>query len=265
MIHRGRSLKEVKYADRNSFEKYSEEIGFVSSIEDWAKKHRLNVEVAVYEHREIKEEIVSEVTRKKVSVLLDLGCGYGFLISRLNEACPDTRVVGTDIARFQIKNAKLRGVRGDLVVCCAEYMPFKSNVFDCIVCSEVIEHVVSPKTTLLEIERMLRNDGYLCISTDNPLSIYRKIVELVKRTMRWNKNVKEEFIPLAVLTELVPSTIKLYKILHICPYPLLPMVGFLGSKILGKTWLSLASIMKKLPYINKQFCNKYIIFGVKHA
>lgn len=253
----------IKYADRNSFEKFSKGIGFVSSIEDWAKKHRLNVYVAVYEHNEIKEEIASEIKRNESSSVLDLGCGYGFLISRLNEAYPDARVTGTDIARFQIKNAKLRGVQGALVVCCAEYMPFKDGVFDCVVCSEVIEHVISPKAALLEIERVLRTNGYLCISTDNPLSIYRKIVRFISRTMKWKKSVKEEFMPLAVLTELLPNNIKVYRILYRCPYPLLPLVGPLGSKIIGKGWVTLAQVIEKLSHINKQFYNKYLIFGVK--
>ena len=258
-------MAEMSYADRDSFEKYSEEIGLVSSIEDWAKRHKLNVYVAVYEHKEIKEEIVSEIRRKKASLVLDLGCGYGFFISRLNEACPAARVIGTDISRFQIENAKLRKIRGSLLVCCAEYMPFKSSVFDCIVCSEVIEHTVSPKVALLEIERMLRTDGYLYISTDNPLSIFRKIIKVFHRITKRKKGLKEEFISLPVLTELVPTTIKIYKILHICPYPLLPMVGFLGSKIFGKVWVSATQVIRKLRHINKQFCNKYVIFGVKRG
>ena len=254
----------MTYADRDMFEKYSENIGFVSSIEDWAKKHGLNVYVAVHEHKEIKEDIVSEIKGKRSSSVLDLGCGYGFLISRLNEVCLDARVTGTDISRFQIKNAKLREVRGSLVVCCAEYMPFKDSVFDFVVCSEVIEHVASPKAALSEMERMLRTDGYLCISTDNSLSIYRKIVKFVSRIIKRKKSAREDFIPLAVLTELVPNTIKVYKILYRCPYLLLPAVGPLRWKTIGKAWVALAQVIEKLPHINKQFYNKYKIFGVKH-
>jgi len=254
---------EITYADRDMFEKYGKNIGFVSSIEDWAKKHRLNVYVAVHEHKEIKEDIVSEIKRKRPSSVLDLGCGYGFLISRLNEVCLDVRVTGTDISRFQIKNAKSREVQGSLVVCCAEYMPFKDGLFDFVVCSEVIEHVVSPKAALSEMERMLRTGGYLCISTDNPISIYRKIVKFLSRIMKRKKSAREVFMPLAVLTKLVPNTINVYKILYRCPYPLLPAVGPLASKRIGKAWVSLAQVLEKLPHINKQFYNKYKIFGVK--
>jgi len=122
---------------------------------------------------------------------LDIGCGYGFLISRLNEVCPDSKVTGTDISRYQIMNAKLRRTQGPLVVCCAEYMPFRENIFNFVVCSEVIEHVVDPKASLLEMERMLKNNGYLCISTDNPLSIYRRIVKLIFKIMKWKKVLKK--------------------------------------------------------------------------
>jgi len=37
-IHGRSSLKEVTNANRNLFEKFSEKIGLVSSVEDWAKK-----------------------------------------------------------------------------------------------------------------------------------------------------------------------------------------------------------------------------------
>jgi ubiquinone/menaquinone biosynthesis C-methylase UbiE len=255
---------------RDSFEEFSKGIGFVSTIEDWAKKHRLNVYVAVHEHDEIKDGIVSEVRKRKVTSVLDLGCGYGFLMSKLNRACSDVTIVGGDISRFQIENAKLRSVRGSLVVCCTEYIPFKDGAFECVVCSEVIEHVVDPKASLLEMERVLKYGGYLCISTDNPLSIYRRIVKLLYRTKTllpgtWRtKSVKEEFISLTLLMELMPKNVMIYSVCYTCPYPLLPNIGRLfGSETIGKSWVSIGKVMGKLPCVGKLFYNKYSAFGVR--
>jgi ubiquinone/menaquinone biosynthesis C-methylase UbiE len=253
-----------------SFEEYSKEVGFVTSIEDWAKTHRLNVYVAVYEHNEVKDGIVSEIRKRKATSVLDLGCGYGFLMSKLNRACGDTPIVGGDISRFQVKNAKSRGVRGSLVVCCAEHIPFKNGAFECVVCSEVIEHVVDPKLSLLEMERVLKYGGYLCISTDNPLSIYQRIVKLFHRTKKLLldgkriKSVKEEFIRLTLLIEIIPKNVMTYSIHYICPYPLLPDLGsFFGSETIGKSWVSIGEVLGKLPYVGSLFCNKYLVFAVK--
>jgi ubiquinone/menaquinone biosynthesis C-methylase UbiE len=184
-------------------------------------------------------------------------------MGRVNETCPSATVTGTDLSRFQVVNAKLRGVNGAFVVCCAEYMPFRSDFFDFIACSEVIEHVASKKDSLLEMERMLRKGGYLCISTDNPLSVYRRVLDYVRKKTGRIDVAHEEYIPIASLTKIIPRNIRPYKTMLICPYSLLPAVGPFGLDAVGKTWVRLTRLTQKLPYVGKQLCNKYIVFGVK--
>lgn len=253
----------VKYSERSSFENYGREIGYVHSVEDWARKRKLNVYVAVCEHRAIKEPIVTEIKSRGSHSVLDVGCGYGFLEDRINAVCPQATITGTDISKHQVLNAKQRKIEGPLVVCSAEYLPFKNTSIDFVVCSEVIEHVINPRCSLLEMERVLREKGYLCISTDNPLSFYRRIAKLIFRKNRFDKAVKEEFISKSKLAELIPKSIKVYNMANICPYPLLPIVGPFGSEIVGKIWVVLAKKLEKIPYVGKHLCNKYIVFGTK--
>jgi ubiquinone/menaquinone biosynthesis C-methylase UbiE len=259
----GGIVTEVKYSERSSFEDYGREIGHVHSVEDWARKRKLNVYVAVCEHRAIKEPIIAEIKLRGSHLILDVGCGYGFLEDRINAVCPQVTVTGTDISKHQVLNAKQRKIESPLVVCCAEYLPFKNSLLDFVVCSEVIEHVMNPRRSLSEMERVLRENGYLCISTDNPLSFYRRITKLIFGKTRFDKAVKEEFIPKSELAELIPESIKVYKMANICPYPLLPIAGPFGSEIVGKIWVVLAKRMEKIPYIGKHLCNKYIVFGTK--
>jgi methylase of polypeptide subunit release factors len=110
-------MAKAKSSDRDLFEEFSERVGFVTSIEDWARKHNHNVHVAVNEHKEIKEPIVSEIRKVGALSILDVGTGYGFLMSRLNQVSCNSTITGTDISRFQVINAKLRKVKGFLVVC----------------------------------------------------------------------------------------------------------------------------------------------------
>jgi ubiquinone/menaquinone biosynthesis C-methylase UbiE len=256
--------KENIEVNKDSFEEYSKKYGYLPSIEVWAKKHGLNVYVAVTEHREIKEPIVYEIkSHGDDCQILDVGCGYGFLMGRINETCPKATVIGADLSRFQLINAKLRGVNGAFVVCCAEFMPFRSNFFDFIVCSEVIEHVGSKKDALSEIERMLQNGGYLCISTDNPLSVYRRILDYVREKTGRTGTVQEEYVPLESLLKVMPKNVRLYKTMFVCPYSLLPSVGPFGLDAVGKMWVRLTKLTQKLPYFGKIFCNKYIVFGIK--
>jgi ubiquinone/menaquinone biosynthesis C-methylase UbiE len=253
----------VKYTDRASFEDFSRRVGFVCSIKDWARRHKLNTYVAIYEHEEVKEGIIGEIGRRHCSTILDLGCGYGFLMSRLNQVYPGMGIVGGDISKVQIYNAKDRHVKGSLVICCAEYVPFKNSAFECVVCSEVIEHVVHPKASLLEMERILKKAGCLCISTDNPLSIYRRFAKLYSKLARHRKAVKEEYLPPGVLARLLPANIIIYKVRLMCPYPLIPDSGPMGKALIGKVWILLWKAAEKLPYFGRQFYNKYSIFGIK--
>jgi hypothetical protein len=64
---------------------------------------------------------------------------------------------------------------------------------------------------------------------------------------------------------MIARSIELYKILCTCPYPLLPSIGPSRWEIVGKAWVILAEAIEKLPYLGKQFYNKYIVFGVKLA
>lgn len=46
----------------------------------------------------------------------------------------------------------------------AHHLPFKDNSFETVFCSQVLEHVVSPKQVLKEIYRVLKPDGQAIIS-----------------------------------------------------------------------------------------------------
>jgi len=46
----------------------------------------------------------------------------------------------------------------------ALYLPFKSQTFDTVLCTEVLEHVPEPSIVIKEIERVLKNKGILILS-----------------------------------------------------------------------------------------------------
>ncbi len=61
-------------------------------------------------------------------------------------------------------------------------LPFKDEVFDWVVCSEVIEHVPDRDSMLREFWRVLKPDGVLILTTPNWINwfgLFRKIAELV--------------------------------------------------------------------------------------
>jgi 2-polyprenyl-3-methyl-5-hydroxy-6-metoxy-1,4-benzoquinol methylase len=61
----------------------------------------------------------------------------------------------------------LKGRGPELVVASAEFLPFRSNSFNCILCTEVLEHLRRLKLATHEIKRVLKNDGISIVSVPN--------------------------------------------------------------------------------------------------
>jgi SAM-dependent methyltransferase len=58
-------------------------------------------------------------------------------------------------------------------------LPFEDKVFDKIVCSEVLEHVIDDEQAVRELHRVLKDDGELAVSVPSylPESLFWKISE----------------------------------------------------------------------------------------
>jgi len=99
-------------------------------------------------------------------MILEIGPGYtlsgkGY---RFNpKVCPSDNVVYLDIQppRFACS---------DWVVGDAQMLPFRSNAFETIYASHVIEHLEDPEMFLRECHRVLRRGGRLFVYTPNFLS-----------------------------------------------------------------------------------------------
>jgi len=109
---------------------------------------------------------VDFVEGKKV---LDIGCAGGYGGNYLVERGSPVSVTGLDIspravasARERYQHRNLRFVRGNGVA-----LPFENESFDVVCAFEIIEHVDDYNLFLEEIQRVLRPDGRLLLSTPN--------------------------------------------------------------------------------------------------
>ncbi|HMQ68397.1 MAG TPA: class I SAM-dependent methyltransferase [Ignavibacteria bacterium] len=91
--------------------------------------------------------------------LLDLGCGNKPYYDIYNEYCESS--VGCDVPFSLHKNAKVE------VECYAEDIDkhFEMNRFDCVLCTEVLEHTVNDRKVISNISTILKPGGTLIIST----------------------------------------------------------------------------------------------------
>ena len=99
------------------------------------------------------------------SKILDVGCGTGIAAEKLRVY---GEVYGLDISPKSIDEAKRYSRCDKCYVGIAEELPFSNNLFDVVVCTEVIEHLLDPIKALSEFNRVLLEGGILIISTPNP-------------------------------------------------------------------------------------------------
>jgi 2-polyprenyl-3-methyl-5-hydroxy-6-metoxy-1,4-benzoquinol methylase len=95
---------------------------------------------------------------------LDLGTGVGGHLARIGAACD--WVVGADVSITALRTAKSSAGRPVLATDGAR-MPFGSESFSFVVCTEVLEHVEDPGAVFAEIARVLKRDGVVFVTTPN--------------------------------------------------------------------------------------------------
>ena len=101
--------------------------------------------------------------KEEISIL-DAGCGQGYFCNLLNNK--KYHEVGIDISNSAIKKAKTLYPKINFKVCSLEdRLPFNDKSFDVVWSTEVIEHIYYVYNYLHEINRILKPNSILCITT----------------------------------------------------------------------------------------------------
>lgn len=116
-----------------------------------------------HDERRLREYIAS-LMLKNNKTILDVGSGSAWVAERFAD---NSQVFSFDISQNNIENALQKvqsenhyGVVGD-----ALNPPFAPASFDCIIASEVIEHIVEPDMFIKSLLPLLKEGGILVIST----------------------------------------------------------------------------------------------------
>ena len=107
--------------------------------------------------RRIVLGFVEAARREKQGPVLDVGCGSGRIIQDLPDA------VGMDILLPKLRF--LRDRHRHLVQGTVFALPFATERFDTVICSEVIEHIPDHPQVFQELARVLRPGGTLILGT----------------------------------------------------------------------------------------------------
>lgn len=116
--------------------------------------------------------------------ILDIGCYIGYMSHLL--AQKHKEVIGIDVlpSNIQIAKEKFKLPNLKFMVMDAEELSFPNESFDCVILTEVIEHIENPSLLLKKIKGVLKEDGFLIVSSPNPISINSFINMLISRNLR---------------------------------------------------------------------------------
>ena len=100
------------------------------------------------------------------NTIIEIGCGNGELASMVIQNYPECFYLGLDgflLSAIEAKQTKLDVALAEF----EHHLPLSSSIADIVITLEVIEHIARAEDFISEINRILKPDGYLILSTPN--------------------------------------------------------------------------------------------------
>jgi len=96
---------------------------------------------------------------------LDIGCGNGWVSKKLIPL--GKKVISSDISYTNPINAvkDIKHINHAGLIADAYNLPLKENSIDCIIASEILEHVPDPKAFIKNLIRLIKTDGKIILTT----------------------------------------------------------------------------------------------------
>lgn len=113
--------------------------------------------------RAVAEAMAAHYQLQPGARILDVGCGKAFLLYELSRVVPGAEIVGLDLSRYAIENAR-EEVRPFLVEGNARALPFPDDSFDLVYSITTLHNLFLPDlwSALRELERVGASK-YLCV------------------------------------------------------------------------------------------------------
>jgi SAM-dependent methyltransferase len=156
--------------------------------------------------------VLSALSRISVKAprILDMGCGTGWLAAILGQFGPTTAV---DLSEFAVKTTAqsfpwIRFFQGDVF----EWSKTQESDFDVVVSQEVIEHVVDQAGYLEIAARLLKDRGWLILTTPNA-----RTVRALPNPQAWSNQPIENIQTVGAMRRLVSRRFQVVEISTIVP------------------------------------------------
>jgi ubiquinone/menaquinone biosynthesis C-methylase UbiE len=108
--------------------------------------------------------------------VLDVGCGNSIVLFNLKNRFKE--LYGTELSRERVLTSQksLAGLNATIILNnIEEGTNFEDEYFDCVICSDVIEHIVDVFAGIREMTRILKKNGSLILNTPNIANLKARI------------------------------------------------------------------------------------------
>ena len=170
-------MEKIPRVNYNEFKEWNERM--IQKYDPEAFHRHSNPFIRFIERKRVKV-ILNMIDPQKDDLIIEVGCGAGDVIEKAIHGT----LYGVDISSSILNKAKGKMIhlfQGD-----AQYLPCKNGAFSKVICSEVLEHTLSPFSALNEIDRILKEEGLAIISIPNESLINRiKIIFIRVGIFRW--------------------------------------------------------------------------------
>lgn len=125
--------------------------------------------------------------------VLDVGCGTGTVLKRLNDIC-HIKGFGIDIEEKMVEQAKSKLPQMNILKCDCNNTPFENEMFDCVIACMTFHHFYDQMAFAKEMPRILKKGEKLYIVDPKLPGLFRKIVNtiLVSHSIAGKFNTTQE-------------------------------------------------------------------------
>jgi ubiquinone/menaquinone biosynthesis C-methylase UbiE len=148
-----------------------------------------------YERRVESRLVFHKLGKVRGLKVVDLGCGDGLFTIEL--ACKGALMSGVDMNEMALTRAQRRvhqlhlDNKVTLVSADVSVLPFPNNYFDKAICNCTLEHIPNDLETLMEINRVLKDEGLLVITVPFVFEVQEKVpLRLAKALLRLPNKIK---------------------------------------------------------------------------
>lgn len=135
------------------------------------------------------DRVISEITSRDVQTILEIGCGSGSFMQKL-QAVPGCSITGIDINPRGIDECRAKGLQA-FCETAEEHLQRTGTQYDCTVAFHCLEHVSSPLAFAKTCLSLTKANGIMCFSTPfSPMSFedywYDPLNNPPHHMTRWN-------------------------------------------------------------------------------